>query len=601
MLPLREFGMEYQRMLPCLPQEPAVQTATKKRLLMSWWDREICIWRISKISQSQSESSDSDSEAEMHRQSRKLVAKVIVKGEANICSASITSDGSLLAVSTSAEIKIFRLYSQISGDSDTLRVKKLEFSTKLSAKGAKLLQFSPDGHWLGIVGRDNHVIAARMVDDGTSSFIIQPALSELDRLDRETEKQALRGGLGSYDRTITRMVFSPDSRILVVSDLAGFIDTWVLQGHENLAPSLNSDNAANDASLYSSSDRSDANNEEERKPINVLGQQWIRNPSASLLPRLPSAAVVVCFRPAGAAASGAVSNAAAILHPTRNNPFPQSHALPNSEDRLIVVTASGAVMEFKVMQGSLSAWSRRNPISSFPKEFKRLRDQAMGCLWDVGKAKERLWLYGSSWIWMFDLSQDFPISAPAQKLLTNGHVNGNVSNIIQSRPNKRRKMSSGSKAAAVDLSGATSGAGGIVPDSELIIGISRRHQVISHEQDGKVKESSMDHCRRPLDTDLDDSDEEMGGGRLDLAPKRLRRSEDAALTNGDEQLAENGESQNTTSLQWWHTYKYRPIMGIVPIENGEASLEVVLVERPTWEMDLPPRYYGDQDWEKPGL
>ena len=99
---------------------------------MSWWDREIYIWRINTMSKSRREVFDFDSEAEHDKQYWKLVAKVVVKGEANISSASITSDGNLLAVSTSAEIKIFRLYSQRSINSDSLQVKKLEDEMRYS-------------------------------------------------------------------------------------------------------------------------------------------------------------------------------------------------------------------------------------------------------------------------------------------------------------------------------------------------------------------------------------------------------------------------------------------------------------------------------------
>ena len=101
--------------------------------------------------------------------------------------------------------------------------------------------------------------------------------------------------------------------------------------------------------------------------------------------------------------------------------------------------------------------------------------------------------------------------------------------------------------------------------------------------------------------DFDDSDEKIDEDGMDSALERLRRRDDADLTNGGEQLAERSDSQNETSLRWWHTYKYRPILGIVPMGDGEAGLEVALVEIPMWEMYLPPRYYGDQDWEKPGL
>lgn len=74
----------------------------------------------------------------------------------------------------------------------------------------------------------------------------------------------------------------------------------------------------------------------------------------------------------------------------------------------------------------------------------------------------------------------------------------------------------------------------------------------------------------------------------------------------------------------WSTYKYRPILGIVPIGvltegDGEVvdgndqralghgedpsnrrpwGMEVAIVERPLWDIDLPPRYYGDQEWDK---
>jgi len=591
--------MEYQRMLPCLPQEPALQSATKKRLLMSWWDREICIWRINKTSKSEHESSGSDSETEKHRHSRKLVAKVIVKGEANISSASISSDGSLLAVSTSAEIKIFRLYSQRSGD--TLKVKKLDVPVRLSERGARLLQFSPDGRWLSIVRRDNRVVMARLVDEVSTSLRIKPVLTKLNRLGRDTDKRTLRGGLGTYDRTITRVAFSSDSRILAVSDLAGFVDTWVLEGHENLSPTANNNNAANDASLPSSSDGSDTDNENEKKLIIIHGQHWIRNPLAALLPRLPSAAVVLSFRPDNVGTAEAVSDAAAILHATRNNPYPLPHDVPQGEDRLMVVTASGVVMEFKVLQGALSEWSRRNPTSSFPNEFNRLRDQAMGCLWDIGKSKERLWLYGSSWLWMFDLAQDLPTYTTSQRSLRNGHVNGNVSDITQPRSNKRRRINSEGKNTAPNFKRVSSGAGDTVPDSELSAGISRRYQVISHDQGGKVEESTIKQYRRLFGIDPSDLHEQMGEDIMDTALLRLRRSEDASLTNGDGHLAEYGDNTHPASLQCWHTYKYRPIMGIVPIDNGVAGLEVALVERPLWEMDLPPRYYGDQDWEKPGL
>jgi U3 small nucleolar RNA-associated protein 4 len=33
-------------------------------------------------------------------------------------------------------------------------------------------------------------------------------------------------------------------------------------------------------------------------------------------------------------------------------------------------------------------------------------------------------------------------------------------------------------------------------------------------------------------------------------------------------------------------------------EDGDIGPEVVIVERPIWEVDLVPRYSGDEEWEK---
>ena len=602
-IPLREFGLENHRMLPCLPQEPLVQSATKKRLLLSWWNREVNIWRISKTSSSNRDTYDSDSEAEERSTNRKLVAKIVIKGEANISSASITPDGSLLAVSTPGDIKIFRLRSPSLDNADSLRVMKLAVPSKLSIGGARSLLFSPDGHWLVVVRRDSRIVVARMLDYVTDSVRLLSTLSKVERLDRKTEKRILLGGLGAYDRTITRMAFSSDSRILAVADLAGYIDTWVLEGREDLNQAGDHLPTIRDASLPSSSESSDSGEEEdeseERRPTAILGQHWIRNPSASLIPKLPSPAVVLAFRPTAVEQVASQSTAIPTLHPTRHNPYPHLQDLPRGEDRLLVVSATGSILEFSVLQGTLSAWSRHNPTAKYPKEFLGLRDQAMGCMWDLENSRERLWLYGSNWMWMFDLSQNLPSEASLQKRsLTNGHTNNGTIGLDQSRPSKKRKTGHAYTSASGAMRKGTSGAGSRVPDSELLTGISRKYQRIAYDKDN-VKSDFLDSRSGPTNVDTDESDEDMDADGMDLALKRT--GDDAAFSNGDSHVVTgDGDGDANTSPHWWRTYKYRPIMGIVPID-GDAGLEVALVERPMWEMDLPPRYYGDQEWEKAGL
>src|SRR5215469_333074 len=102
-VPLGQYGFENQRSLPFLPQEPTIRSASRKRLMMSWWDREVHIWRFSKPSKPAA--AVEDLEEEPAAQNPKLVAKIFIKGEANITSAALSTDGSLLVVSTTADIK----------------------------------------------------------------------------------------------------------------------------------------------------------------------------------------------------------------------------------------------------------------------------------------------------------------------------------------------------------------------------------------------------------------------------------------------------------------------------------------------------------------
>lgn len=530
-------------MLPALPQEPIVHSAPAKRLMLSYWDREVHIWRINKNSKRR-ETVDSESEPEDRTNTKKLVAKVLLKGEANITSTTISSNGGLLAVSTTLEVKMFRLKSRGPAEGETLKVAKIDLPKKLATRGAKLVQFSPDGRWLAIVQSDNRIVMTRVLGDvskSNSAVRVMSQFASLARLDRNIEKRTTLGGLGRYERSINKIAFSADSSILAASDLAGYIDTWVLKGEEELADSDHEEDS--DASLGESDESDD---DEEAKPTLVRGQSWTRNPSASSLPKLPAAAVVLSFRPSTPG---------------------------GAEDRLLVVTATSMILEFEVLQGGLTKWSRSNPTSRFPDEFKGLIDQPMGCLWDVSGDKQRVWIYGSKWMFMFDLSRDFPAQAD-----------------MKAQSSRKRK------AAVLENHKGTTGAGSRIADNELTSGMSRKMQRIAQETEQSAEVAEFD-LRKNGQQDADEENDEDEQDDKDTVLERLRRGTDVVV-NG------NGEESSASSApHWWHTYKYRPIMGVVPIANEDASagIEVVLVERPDWELDLPPRYYGDQEWEKPGL
>jgi U3 small nucleolar RNA-associated protein 4 len=537
-VPLGQFGFENQRTLPSLPQETSLRSAPKQRLMMSWWEREVHIWRVSKTTVPNSEDSE-----EPVVKGRKLVAKIFIKGEANINSATLSTDGSLLAVSTSSDIKVFQLRPRKPEEGEGLKVSKVSIPSSLSA-GARLLQFSPNGKWLCIIRSDGQIVLARLSTISTSSAInFYPILSKLKRLDRHLEKLVLLGGLGTYDRTITQVAFSSNSALLAVSDIAGYIDTFVLEGHEDLLqPVPTSDSDAASSSESSDSD-SDSEDEKEAKPKLTFGQHWTRNPSASSLPKLPCTPVVLSFRPA--TQKEGLTNGV-VPRSTRKRPNPVSHEIPDGEDRLLVVTATSDVYEFEVLKGGLSPWSRRNPTSTFPEEFRKTLEQVRGCIWDVSSGeKERIWLYSIGWLWMFDLSRDLPAST------------GDATEASRKRKRKH-------------------GAGGAIPDEQLGTGISRKVQRHVHEE--MYEEQTL------VDDDAMEIDEE--AGEEPTALERLRRGSTA-----------NVDLEETGSAHHWHTFKYRPILGIVEIGEGEGQgPEVAIVERPIWEADLPPRYYGDQEW-----
>ena len=76
-LPLREFAKEHHRKLSSLPQIPQLASAPSSRLVMSFWDREISIWRVPHGPPSISENPD----GRRHR----LVGKVMIQVRGQSC------------------------------------------------------------------------------------------------------------------------------------------------------------------------------------------------------------------------------------------------------------------------------------------------------------------------------------------------------------------------------------------------------------------------------------------------------------------------------------------------------------------------------------
>ena len=520
----------------------------------------------------------------------------------------------MLAVLTSNSLKIFRLRSK----GGSFKVQKLEAPLEITAAGGKSIHISPDQRWLAVVRLDNNVHLFRITKDENSknSPKLLPKLIRLKRLARDSTKSNYQHGtLGKYTRSVVRLTFSSDSRILVVGDLSGFLDSWVLEGHEDLTQDFETANKSDSSSVTSDDTSSDEGSDEERHASVLFGQHWIRNPSASLLIKLPASPLVLSFRPSSTQSKAALTNGNPGVHPTRHTPHPHSHDLPDGEDRLVVVTAENQVYEFNVLSGKMSDWSRRNPTSSFPREFRDLRDRAMGVIWDVRGQNERIWLYGVAWLWMFDLSKDLPTldKGHGETIMTNGEVDR--------KQLKRKRPFEGSDDDFTARSRHDTGAGSRRAKSSIDLGIGPDIRKV----DGEDESTIHSRASPEQDSGSDQESDVASANEHDLALVSLRRNEkgERSWQQSDDKSEDDEDADGTALMKGqktaprpchWHTFKYRPILGMVPLggesgdeaaadgaeESGDESppgLEVVLVERPQWEVELPPPFYGNQEWD----
>ena len=494
----------------------------------------------------------------------------------------------------------------------------------MTKTGAKSVHLSPDRRWLAIVRTDNSIQLYRIRDSESlkqTPQLVAKAVN-LKRLARDfTKRKNQLDSLGNYNRHISHLAFSADSLILAVADISGYLDTWVLEGHEDLMQEDDEKGNGAHLSTSSSDEDSDSNSDEEEHPTIILGQHWIRNPAASLLIKLPTAPLILSFRPSSTQPTNVLPNSNRGVHPTRHTPHPHSHDLPSGEDRLFVLTAENQMYEFNVLSGKMSDWSRRNPTSSLPREFRDLRDRAMGAVWDVQNQNERIWLYGVNWLWMFDLSKDLPPSNKegSAPLVRNGHT--------AIRQLKRKREHDAGDDYKATRPRHDTGAGSNVRESEQNLGIGHKIRKIEGSEVKQGEWLSLDREQSPASDEEGEGSVEANETEPPLVALRRnntvqdRGSEDEHSANGkaaDGEASANDDDDDDTRLArraskdrppYWHTYKYRPILGIVPLECGAShegeddagidrpsTIEVALVERPLWDVDLPPQYYGNQEW-----
>ncbi|KAK4507604.1 hypothetical protein PRZ48_001339 [Zasmidium cellare] len=528
--PLRENGKEKNKTLPELPQHPHLVSARHARLLVSWYENTISVWRIARKS--------AVDPAREPLQSRKLVAKVVLQNQSAIRSVSISEDGRVLAASTDSETKLFKLTRR--SDVDALVVRKLDIPNELASSGARLVSFSPDGKWLTLVNLDNEVYVARLTSSPSKSKQVQ-VLNKVVELERRHRPAASQSAFRQYEQTITRVAYASDSSVLVASDISGHLDSWVLEGHEDptAAPV---DVTKHDSKKGDNDDSSDDSSDDDDELCVFYGQHWTDNPAGHLLPNLDSMPLVLSFRPLDQQNGGVNGNPG--VHATRHNPHAHSHELPKGQHRLWIMTAKHQMYEFEVLTGKLSDWSRANPTSILPEDFTKLKDRAMGAVWDISSKRERIWLYGCSWMFMFDVS---PSGLVEQRALPSKKRNAE-----QARQDAKRQKTSG--AGSKMISSHREG----LPES------------LKRYENGRWTDVSLDQAVKGADeSDQDDED-----ARLRLT--RMRSVDDE----------KSGDS--TPHRPWWCTFKYRHILGVVPLVDDaavdeERPLEVAVVERPPYE------------------
>ncbi|KAF2437176.1 WD40 repeat-like protein [Tothia fuscella] len=540
--PIRDYWEAHPHIMSTLPQLPQTASAPSARLILSYWNQEISLHRMKR-----------QSAKAVDEKGGSLVARIGLHGDENITSATISPTGNFIIAATAAEVRFFQLSRRTNDADGSLKIRKIEVDEPVDS--VRQLHLSPDGKWLALITHTNNVELLRLVvDDEKARVRVIPKRVPLNRITRtraEDDRRHKVTGLRAYSRTVSRIQFSPDSKVLVAGDLSGHIDSWILEGHEDLtAPEVDESVRSDD-----SDDEDDKDNEDET--IVILGQHWTSNPSTHLLPQLSSAPILLTFRPPTPSVKPkSEPNGNPAVHPTRHNRHPIAHDTPQGLYHLIVLTAQHQLYEFDLLQGKLTEWSKINDSRNLPEKFTQIKDRAMGCEWHTKGESTRLWLYGSTWLFMFDLSQNFPERPQEDE------------GSKRKRDDDNRGVNKRQKAMPV----------GLAPQTKKVVN--------GHI----VKQEKENHALPYLNGTSGENDEEGDSGDEDFdLGGRLR---------GRELAVQQTKRSKNDPLLWWHTRIYRSILGMVTLGSRPECLETVIIERPIQDLALPPRYMAAHERPK---
>jgi U3 small nucleolar RNA-associated protein 4 len=474
-----------------------------------------------------------------------VIGRVSISGEESIAAATLSRDGQLLAVSSVSSTRLFRLVPSTGNGPKSIKIKKIKLDTELP--GASSLQISADQKWLSVISYKNDVLLFRL-SRSEDTISVPPKPLKLARVKRGVDTSSLQ----SYRRAISRQQFSPDSKVLVVSDLSGFVDCWSLQGEEDLS-ALDVEMKDEDASDDSDDD------EETEDETRSHGQYWKNMESSKTMPQLDSAAIILSFRPSKLQ----TFQPNGVSHEQANGGMHEEDTSTNDKYNLFILTATHQLHEFSLTTGKLTDWSRRNSSDRLPETFRRIKDRAMGCLWHTKDDAQRLYLYGSNWLCFFDVARDFEVEE-TKKESNEGLLEG---------VSKKRKWAgesgAGDKMRDKDFQGFKPGVT-ITQDGVPVEKKTKTEQAVEKQRIIKAAE------------DEEDDDEESEEEEQDVIASRALR-------------VKKGEKEGEGPRRTWHSFSYRPILVVVPMEEEDEFVEAVLVERPTWELKLPERLVGPHE------
>jgi U3 small nucleolar RNA-associated protein 4 len=499
--------------------------------------------------------------------------EVLFQGDENITSAALAPNGSLLVLSTMTTVRMFSLSwneSEDEDEDDVLNIDDLPLPPQIADDGARVISLSADNQWLSIIRPSNEVYLAKLTTTDTPE--IHPKLLRLERSSGKarTLRGVTMGTLGDYDRTIRTVTFSADSKLLATGDLAGFVDFWAL---EDVSPESEPQTKTNGTSNDDSDDDSDSD-DDDSDDITLDNQRWKALPA---MPCQHAGIVFISFRPAPATSSG-------------------------TDDRLLVLTSRHQLTEYEALRGKFSDWSQKNPKSHLPEDFIGLKDRAIGGVCGLfGQAQmPKLLLYGPSWMWMFDLTLDYPAPTNNNDQNSQNNTTGGAQKrkrLAEEDEHERRKYNSG--------------AGDLIPTSQARVTLGTKVRKIDTKQEKEAiinAEKHRQHGNKSVKTDdeYDDDDEEEDDDDEDNTnPFFLNGEPDFAHLRREDKEEDSKTAEENKSPIFWHSYRFRDILGVLPIGSGhdavegnkkkDTVVELAIVERPLWDMELGERYVKDYE------